>query len=102
VAKAVMLKARLVIMDEPTAALGVSQTALVLDMIRHLADQGIAVIMISHNLTDVFKVADRIAVLYLGRLATVGPAPDFDTATAVHWMTAGTSPDGRLPRKVAS
>ncbi len=83
VAKAVMLDARLVIMDEPTAALGVSQTALVLDLIRSLADQGIAVIMISHNLTDVFKVADRIAVLYLGRLVTVGPASGFDTAAAV-------------------
>ena len=94
VAKAVMLDAKLVIMDEPTAALGVAQTALVLDLIRQLADQGICVIMISHNLTDVFKVADRIAVLYLGRLVTIGPASDFDTAAAVHWMTAGTAPDG--------
>jgi len=94
VAKAVMLDAKLVIMDEPTAALGVSQTAQVLDLIRELADQGIGVIMISHNLTDVFKVADRLAVLYLGRLVTVGPASDFDTAGAVHWMTTGTGPDG--------
>jgi ABC-type sugar transport system ATPase subunit len=99
VAKAVMLDAKLVIMDEPTAALGVAQTALVLDLIRRLADQGICVIMISHNLTDVFKVADRIAVLYLGRLVTVGPASDFDTATAVHWMTAGTGPDGQPGRQ---
>ena len=74
VAKAVMLDAKLVIMDEPTAALGVSQTALVLDLIRRLASQGIAVLVISHNLTDVFPVADRIAVLYLGRLVSVGPA----------------------------
>ncbi len=95
VAKAVMLDAKVVIMDEPTAALGVSQTALVLDLIRRLADQGICVIMISHNLTDVFKVADRIAVLYLGRLVTVGPISDFDTATAVHWMTVGTGPGGQ-------
>ncbi len=92
VAKAVMLEARLVIMDEPTAALGVSQTALVLDLIKRLAGRGIAVIVISHNLTDVFKVADRIAVLYLGRLVTVGPAATFDTASAVHWMTTGTGP----------
>ena len=94
VAKAVMLDAKLVIMDEPTAALGVSQTAQVLNLIRELADQGIGVIMISHNLTDVFKVADRLAVLYLGRLVTVGPASDFDTAGAVHWVTTGTGPDG--------
>ena len=94
VAKAVMLDAKLLIVDEPTATLGVSQTALVFSLIRQLADQGICVIMISHNLTDVFKVADRIAILYLGRLVTVGPASDFDTATAVHWMTAGAAPDG--------
>jgi ABC-type sugar transport system ATPase subunit len=92
VAKAVMLNARMVVMDEPTAALGVSQTALVLDNIASLASQGIAVLVISHNLTDVFRVADRLAVLYLGRLATSGPASDFDTASAVHWMTTGTAP----------
>ena len=95
VAKAVMLDARLVIMDEPTAALGVSQTALVLDLIERLASRGIAVLVISHNLTDVFRVADRLAVLYLGRLVTVGPVTDFDTSSAVHWMTTGTGPNGR-------
>ena len=94
VAKAVMLDARLVIMDEPTAALGVSQTALVLDLIERLAHRGIAVLVISHNLTDVFRVADRIAVLYLGRMVTVGPVSDFDTSTTVHWMTTGTGPNG--------
>jgi ABC-type sugar transport system ATPase subunit len=73
----------------------VSQTALVLGLIRHLAGQGIGVIMISHNLADVFKVADRIAVLYLGHLVTVGPASNFDTATAVRWMTTGTGPSGQ-------
>ena len=66
VAKAVMQEAKLVIMDEPTAALGVTQTALVLDLIRRLADRGIAVLVVSHNLTDVFQVANRVAVLYLG------------------------------------
>jgi ABC-type sugar transport system ATPase subunit len=90
VAKAVMLDAKLVIMDEPTAALGVSQTTLVLDLIRQLASQGIAVLVISHNLTDVFRVADRLAVLHLGRLVTAGPAANYDTSTIVHWMTTGT------------
>jgi ABC-type sugar transport system ATPase subunit len=89
VAKAVMLDAKLVIMDEPTAALGVSQTTLVLALIKQLASQGIAVLVISHNLTDVFRVADRLAVLYLGRLVTTGPLADYDTSTAVHWMTTG-------------
>jgi D-xylose transport system ATP-binding protein len=92
VAKAVMLDARLVIMDEPTAALGVSQTALVLDIIGRLASRGIAVLVISHNLTDVFKVADRLAVLYLGRLVSSGPLADYDTNSAVHWMTTGVAP----------
>jgi ABC-type sugar transport system ATPase subunit len=91
VAKAVMLDAKLVIMDEPTAALGVSQTALVLDLIGRLARRGIGVIVVSHNLTDVFQVADRLAVLYLGRLVSTGPASDYDTASAVDLMTTGAS-----------
>ncbi len=91
VAKAVMLDARLVIMDEPTAALGVSQTALILDLIGRLARRGIAVLVISHNLNDVFQVADRLAVLYLGRLVSVGPAADYDTASAVDLITTGAS-----------
>jgi D-xylose transport system ATP-binding protein len=91
VAKAVMLDARLVIMDEPTAALGVSQTELVLSLIERLASTGHAVIVISHNLNDVFRVADRIAVLYLGRLVAVGPAAEFDRQSAVDLMTTGAS-----------
>jgi len=91
VAKAVILDAKLVIMDEPTAALGVSQTALVLDLIGRLARRGIAVLVVSHNLTDVFQVADRIAVLYLGRLVSVGPAADYNTASVVDLMTTGAS-----------
>jgi ABC-type sugar transport system ATPase subunit len=94
VAKAVMLDARLVIMDEPTAALGVTQTELVLDLIKRLSSRGHAVIVISHNLNEVFQVADRIAVLYLGRLAATGPAADFDTQSIVELMTTGTS--GRI------
>jgi D-xylose transport system ATP-binding protein len=89
VAKAVMLEAKLVIMDEPTAALGVSQTALVLDLIKRLSERGIGVLVVSHNLTDVFQVADRLAVLYLGRLVSAGPAADYDTASAVDLMTSG-------------
>ncbi|HEY1699478.1 MAG TPA: ATP-binding cassette domain-containing protein [Trebonia sp.] len=94
VAKAIMGNARLVIMDEPTAALGVSQTELVLGLIERLKAQGIAVLVISHNLTDVFRVADRLAVLYLGRMVTSGPLSDYDTSSAVHWMTTGAAPNG--------
>jgi len=91
VAKAVMQEAKLVIMDEPTAALGVTQTELVLSLIERLASRGHAVLVVSHNLTDVFRVADRIAVLYLGRLAAVGPTAEFDTASVVDLMTTGAS-----------
>jgi len=91
VARAVMQEAQLVIMDEPTAALGVSQTELVLALITRLAQRGHAVIVISHNLNDVFRVADRIAVLYLGRLVADGPAAEFDRQSVVDIMTTGTS-----------
>ncbi len=91
VAKAVMQEARLVIMDEPTAALGVSQTEMVLNLIRTLADRGHAVIVISHNLNDVFRVADRLAVLYLGQLVAAGPAAEFDRQSVVDLMTTGVS-----------
>jgi ABC-type sugar transport system ATPase subunit len=91
VAKAVMQQAQLVIMDEPTAALGVTQTKVVLELIDQLSSRGIAVLVISHNLNDVINVADWVAVLYLGRLAAVAPIKDLDTATIVELMTTGRS-----------
>jgi len=91
VAKAVMRDSKLVILDEPTAALGVSQTAQVLQLIKALASRGIAVLLISHNLNDVFAVADRIAVMHLGTLVSSGPASDYDTASAVDLITTGGS-----------
>jgi ABC-type sugar transport system ATPase subunit len=95
VARAVMRDSELVIMDEPTAALGVSQTAQVLQLVRRLADRGIAVILISHNLNDVFTVADRIAVMHLGHLVSQGPISNYDTASAVEMITTGAS--SRVP-----
>ncbi|HTU88038.1 MAG TPA: ATP-binding cassette domain-containing protein [Solirubrobacteraceae bacterium] len=91
VAKAVMSKAKLVIMDEPTAALGVSQTRQVLDLIKRLASQGVAVMLVSHNLNDVFEVADRVVILYLGEMVAQGAASDFDPASVVDYMTTGRS-----------
>jgi D-xylose transport system ATP-binding protein len=67
VARAVMWNSRVVILDEPTAALGVAQTRQVLELVKRLGAQGLAVVLISHNLHDVFEVADRITVLRLGR-----------------------------------
>ncbi len=65
IAKAVLWNSKVVILDEPTAALGVAQTAQVLELVRRLADNGLAVVLISHNMNDVFAVSDRIAALYL-------------------------------------
>ncbi|HEY8474683.1 MAG TPA: ATP-binding cassette domain-containing protein [Natronosporangium sp.] len=102
IAKAVLWDSRLVILDEPTAALGVAQTAQVLELVRRLADSGLGVIMISHNLNDVFAVADRIAVLYLGRMVAQVPASEVTQSQVVELITAGRtdgvrSPDDALP-----
>jgi ABC-type sugar transport system ATPase subunit len=97
VAKAAMWNSKLVIMDEPTAALGVSQTMMVLELIRTLASKGIAVIVVSHNLNDVFAVADRIAVLYLGRMVAEAPVSEFDSQIVVDLMTTGSSGRTRTP-----
>ena len=69
IARAVLWNSKVVILDEPTAALGVAQTEQVLKLVRQLADNGLAVIVISHNLNDVFQVADNIAAMYLGTMA---------------------------------
>ena len=97
VAKAVMWNSKLVIMDEPTAALGVVQTKMVLDLIRRLRDRGLGVMVISHNLNDVFEVADRIAVMYLGRLVVQDDVSTFDRQSVVEYMTTGglSRSDGR-------
>jgi D-xylose transport system ATP-binding protein len=91
IAKAVLWDAKLVIMDEPTAALGVAQTQMVLDLTRRLADKGHAALFVSHNMNDVFEVADRIIVLYLGRVVAERPASELDRQIAVDLMTTGTS-----------
>jgi D-xylose transport system ATP-binding protein len=89
VAKAVMWNSRLVILDEPTAALGVAQTRQVLDLVRRLADKGLAVILISHNLHDIFEVADRITVLRLGQKVGELMAGETTQQEVVHAITAG-------------
>lgn len=68
IARSVLREAKLVILDEPTAALGVAQTEQVLNLVKRLASNGVAVIIISHNISDVFKIADQISVLYLGKM----------------------------------
>ena len=91
IAKAVLWNSKLVIMDEPTAALGVAQTRMVLDLVRRLADRGLAVMIVSHNMNDVFEVADRVAVLRLGKMVAVQPAAALDRQIVVDLMTSGVS-----------
>ena len=95
VARAVMWNSRLVILDEPTAALGVAQTEQVLALVTRLAEQGLGVVLISHNLHDIFEAADRITVLRLGRNAGVFERRATTQQEVVHAITAG------QPTKVA-
>ena len=95
VARAVMWNSRLVILDEPTAALGVAQTEQVLALVNRLAEQGLGVALISHNLHDIFETATRIAVLRLGRNVGVYERASTTQQEVVHAITAGT------PTKVA-
>ena len=89
VAKAVMWNSKLVILDEPTAALGVAQTRQVLDLVRRLADQGLGVLLISHNLHDIFEVADNIMVLRLGQNVAEFKRTETNEQEVVHAITAG-------------
>ena len=95
VARAVMWNSRLVILDEPTAALGVSQTEQVLQLVKRLAEQGLAVVLISHNLHDIFEVATRITVLRLGRDIGIYEREKVTQEEIVHAITAG------IPTKVS-
>src|SRR5438045_566041 len=90
VARAVLWNSRVVILDEPTAALGVAQTKQVLALVKRLAEQGLAVVLISHNLHDVFEVANRITVLRLGRTVGVYERDKTTQEKVVHAITAGT------------
>ena len=89
VARAVMWNNRVVFLDEPTAALGVAQTRQVLALVRRLAEQGLAVVFVSHNLVDIFEVADRITVLRLGRNVGVYEKESTNQQGIVQAMIAG-------------
>jgi D-xylose transport system ATP-binding protein len=89
IARAVLWNSKLVILDEPTAALGVAQTEQVLALVRRLADRGLAVVLISHNMNDVLQVADDIAVLYLGQLTAQVEAKSMTHSQVVELITGG-------------
>jgi D-xylose transport system ATP-binding protein len=89
VAKAVMWNSKLVILDEPTAALGVAQTRQVLELVKRLGHQGLAVILISHNLHDVFEAADSVTVLRLGQNVQEYKVSETNQQQVVEAITAG-------------
>jgi D-xylose transport system ATP-binding protein len=91
IARAVLWNSKVVILDEPTAALGVAQTEQVLKLVRQLADNGLAVIVISHNLNDVFQVADNIAAMYLGSMAAQVDKNSVNQNDVVRLITTGSS-----------
>jgi D-xylose transport system ATP-binding protein len=91
IARAVLWNSKIVILDEPTAALGVAQTEQVLKLVRSLADKGLAVIVISHNLNDVFQVADNIAAMYLGTMAAQVEKSKVSQSDVVRLITTGAS-----------
>jgi D-xylose transport system ATP-binding protein len=91
IARAVIWNSKLVVLDEPTAALGVAQTDQVLKLVRRLAENGLAVVLITHNMNDVFQVADNIATLYLGQMAAQVRAKDVNNNQVVELITAGRS-----------
>ena len=93
IARAVLWNSKLVILDEPTAALGVAQTEQVLNLVRRLADNGLGVILISHNMNDVQAVADDIACLYLGRMAAQVDKTSVSSQQVVELITTGRSGD---------
>jgi len=94
IARAVLKRARIVILDEPTAALGVAQTAQVLALVTRLAEQGVAVVIISHNLQDVFAVADYVAVLYLGHMVAELPTAATTYDDVVGYITGSRTTTG--------
>jgi D-xylose transport system ATP-binding protein len=95
IARSVLKNAKVVILDEPTAALGVAQTEQVLSLVRRLADSGVAVILISHNLVDVFKVADFVSVLYLGHMVASLDVKDTNNDDVVGYITGSKTYEGK-------
>ena len=97
IARAAMWDSALVVLDEPTAALGYIQTRMVLRLIKRLRDRGLGVVLVSHNLDNVFDVADRIVVLRLGRRVATFAARDATPERVVRAIT-GADQDGAIER----
>ncbi|MCP4380766.1 MAG: sugar ABC transporter ATP-binding protein [Hyphomicrobiales bacterium] len=102
IARTLQFNARIIIMDEPTAALGPHETQMVADLIRNLKNEGIAIVMISHDLHDVFDLADRITVMKNGRHVWTGPVADTDKDEVLQMIILGKLPDGSYAPGIVS
>jgi D-xylose transport system ATP-binding protein len=102
IAKAVLWNSKVVFLDEPTAALGVAQTKQVLALVRRLADSGLGVVFISHNMNDVIAISDRVAAIYLGQLAAEVRAEGTTVSQIVELITTGRSGDLGLSAAAAN
>ena len=102
IAKSVLWNSKVVILDEPTAALGVAQTSQVLQLVRRLADRGLGVVLISHNMLDVLEVSDRIAALYLGQMAAIVDRSSVNQTQLVELITTGRTEGIAGPNVVAT
>jgi D-xylose transport system ATP-binding protein len=98
IARAILMDAKVVVLDEPSAALGIAQSQQVLEFVRRLADKGLAVVLISHNMNDVFAISDRIAALYLGRMVAQVRTADVTHRQVVELITSGTGGELGLRR----
>jgi D-xylose transport system ATP-binding protein len=101
IARAVYFNARILIMDEPTAALGPAETAQVRDLIRQLKDEGIGIFLISHDIHDVFDLSDRISVMYHGRIVDTVPKADVTTDQVLGMIILGKKPDALSTSELA-
>lgn len=102
IARALQFNARIIIMDEPTAALGPHETQMVADLIRALKREGIAIVMISHDLHDVFDLSDRISVMKNGRHVWTGATTETNKDEVLQMVILGKLPDGRYAPGIVS
>jgi D-xylose transport system ATP-binding protein len=101
IARAVYFNARVLIMDEPTAALGPAETAQVRDLVRQLKDEGIGIFLISHDIHDVYELSDRVSIMYQGRIVDTVDKNDVTTDEIVSMIILGKRPEEATQKELA-
>ena len=102
IARAVQFNAKILIMDEPTAALGPAETAQVRDLIRQLKEEGLGIFLISHDIHDVYDLSDRISVMYHGKIVDTVRKADVDTDAVLGMIILGKRPDDVTKEELAA